>query len=301
MAKINSANFTAGIAFSTTVVTSPDACICSCIAHPHCLSVSSDTQPTSFTCRLFATYPSMSSQLTWAIQSSTTVLTDRILASVYSSNFTRFVNPTELFSNTSPPWIPVFQLVTGNNQSFLWMNSSNSTTLTSIPSITINSSLIPHWYSILIAQWYQSLYVPRQVALVFIVNRSVIFNIFILNAWQSNINTWFSSANVASTGIWIGLQHQNTSYAVAQMKPVYVDNVCTRSFNANFKSTTDNCDGDFNGYFFVYGGYKDSCIAAARNLPTVYIPSVFYSPTANSTTGSLNSYMVADALMMFVQ
>jgi hypothetical protein len=302
LATINKAVFATGVPFSTTIVGTFNVCVCQCIFSPHCLTVGiAKTSTTNLTCLLFATYPSMSTQLSSSTQSNVTVLVDRVVSSVYTNNFTRFSNSSQIFSPSSFPWIPVLQLITGNNQSFLWFDSINSTTWTTIPSLTINSTNSQHWFSILISQWTQNLFTPRQVALVFIVNHSIIFDVLIFNVLQSNITTWFNSSLLVSTRYWSILQYQSTSTAQIQMKSVYIDSDCTRSFNANYKSASSHCAVDFYGYFFVNGGYSDVCLAAVTNAPTARVPSVFYSPATTYTPGNFSAYRIADGLMVFVQ
>jgi len=251
-------------------------------------------------CQLFATYPINSSQLTSSLTSNVTIYNDRTLNSVYINNGSRLSNPRNLFLNNSNPWIPAFKIFTGNNQSFLWLNSSNLTTLTTIPQISINQ-IGSHWFSILVSQWYENLYLPNQVAIAFIVNRTNIFDFLIFNASQSNITTWFSSSRLVSNQYWGISQYKGTTFAQTQMESVYTDNDCIRTFNCNFKFSTSGCTEDFYGFFFVYGGYKDLCIAAVRNISQLSIPSIYYSPTTAYTNGSFNYFYIADGIMGFVR
>jgi len=250
-------------------------------------------------CQLFATYPVNGSQLSISPTSNVTIYNDRILSSVYINNGTRLSNPKNLFSNNINPWIPAFKLFTGNNQSFLWLNSSNLTTLSTIPTIPINQT-VSHWFNILVSQWNQNLYLPNQVAIAFIVNHTIIFDFLIFNAVQSNIITWFSISRLVWNQYWGISQYVNSTQGQTQMEAIYIDTSCIRSFNCNFKFAT-GCTQDFHGFFFVHGGYNDTCIAAVRNASMIPIPSIYYSPTKNNTNGNLNYYNIADGIMGFVR
>ncbi|CAF0935246.1 unnamed protein product [Rotaria sordida] len=301
VANIINATYSTGSSFLKINLTTSNPCICSCIYHPHCLSISIMKQSNNiYYCQLYATYPIKSSQLSTSLISNVTILTDRTLNSVYIDNGTYLSNPTNLFSNTIKPWIPIFKLYTGNNQSFLWLNSSNLTTLINIPKISINQITF-HWFNILISQWNQMLYIPDQIALAFIVNRTIIFDFLIFNASQTNITNWFSIKSLISNQYWNIIQYRDMTIGTTQMTSIYTDNECIRSFNCNFKFSTNGCNQDFYGFFFVYGGYKDLCIAAKQNLSQISIPSIYFSPTINYTNGSFYSFKIADGLMGFVR
>ena len=302
LAKIIDSQYAAGSSFLDSSVTSSSACMCSCILHPHCLSFSTASETTSrFSCQLFATYPTSSSQLSWSKTSSVSILTNRTLSSVYLNNGSGLSHPSNLFSNSTNPWIPAFLLRSGNNQSFLWLNSSNLTTLIEIPALVVNQSA-PHWFSVLISQWNQNLFQPSEVALAFIVNQTTIIDFLVFNASKADIHSWFSILRLVSNQYWSIAMYRNTTVGQAQMKSIYTDADCTRSFNCNFKYSTNGCTYDFKGYFFLYDGYQDRCIAAVRNISQVPVPSIFYSPASNLTAGagSLDYFSVADGLMGFV-
>jgi len=233
------------------------------------------------------------------LNSNVTIYTDRVLNSVYINNGNRLTNPTSLFSNNINPWIPIFKLFTGNNQTFLWLNSSSLTTLTSIPQISINQ-IESHWFNILLSQWNENFYIPNQVAIAFIVNHTTVFEFLVFNSKQSNISSWFSILRFVSNQYWGISQYQNLSIAQTQFTAVYTDAYCVRSFNTNFKFS-NGCTQDFYGFFFVYGGYKDECIAAVRNISQILIPTIYYCPTANYTNGNLSYYNIADGLMGFIR
>ncbi len=299
--KIINATYSTGSSFLTTNLPISNTCMCYCIDHPHCLSISIiKTSIGIYSCQLFATYPTNSFQLSSSLMSNVTVYTDRVLRSVYVNNGIHLSNPTNLFSNTINPWIPVFKLFTGNNQSFLGLNSSNLTTLTPIPTISINQ-ITAHWFSILISQWNENMFVPNQIAIAFIVNRTIVFDFLIFNASQSNITSWFSISRLISNQYWAISQFQNSTEGQTQMKSIYTDSNSIRSFNCNFKLSTNGCSGDFYGFFFVYGGYRDLCIAAVRNISEVSIPSIFISPTTYFTNGNLGYYNISDGIMIFVR
>ncbi|CAF2607993.1 unnamed protein product [Rotaria sp. Silwood2] len=301
VANIVNAIYLTGSSFTKINLTTSNACMCSCILHPHCLSISvMKISNNTYYCQLFATYPIKSSQLSSSLTSNVTIYTDRTLKSVYIDNGTYLSNPTNLFFNTKNPWIPVFKLYTGNNQSFLWLNSSNLTTLTNIPNISINQTMF-HWFNILISQWNQMLYIPDQIAIAFIVNHTIIFDFLIFNASQTTILNWFSTKSLLSNQYWNISQYRNIPISSIQVKSIYSDNDCIRSFNYNFKFSTSGCNQDFYGFFFVYGGYKDLCIAANQNMSQVSIPSIYFSPTINYTNGSLYNFKIADGLMGFVR
>jgi hypothetical protein len=300
MAKIVNATYSTGVSFLQTNVSTSTACLCSCTAYPHCLSINvMKLSNNIYSCQLFATYPINSSQLSSSSTSNVTIYTIRILDSVYIDNGSHLSNPTDLFSNNINPWIPIFKLFTGNNQSFLWFNSSNLTTLTPIPKISINQPE-SHWFNILLSQWYENLYIPNQVAIAFIVNRTTIFDFLIFNSSQSNIASWFSITRLISNQYWGISQYKTSAIGQAQMKAVYTDNYCTRSFNCNFKSA-NGCTQDFTGFFFLYGGYADTCIAAVRNISQVAVPTIYYCPTTTYTNGNLSYFNIADGLMGFVR
>jgi hypothetical protein len=233
------------------------------------------------------------------LNSNVTLYTDRIINSVYINNGSRLTNPKSLFSNNINPWIPIFKLFTGNNQTFLWLNSSSLTTLTQIPTIAINQ-IDSHWFNILISQWNENFYIPNEVAIAFIVNHTNIFEFLIFNSTQSNISSWFSILRLISNQYWSISQYRNTSIGQTQMTSVYTDNNCVRSFNTNFKFST-GCSQDFYGFFFIYGGYKDTCIAAVRNMSQVLIPTIYYAPTSTYTNGNLNYFNIANGLMGFIR
>lgn len=301
ISKIINATYSGGSSFSKINLTTSDTCMCLCIDHPHCLSISIMKMPNNtFYCQLFATYPRNNSELSLSLASNVSIYTNRTLNSVYINNGTRLSNPTSLTLNSINPWIPVFKLYTGNNQSFLWLNSSNLTTLINIPSISINQAL-PHWFSILISQWNQLLYIPNQVAIAFIVNRTMILDFLIFNSSQSNITTWFSAVNLLSTQYWQILSNPTSLVSQTQIKSVYSDSDCIRSFNCNSKFSTSGCTHDFYGFFFVNGGYKDACIAATKNMSQIALPSIYYSPTTSYTNGDFSYFQVADSLMGFVR
>jgi hypothetical protein len=253
----------------------------------------------TYDCQLFATYPIGSSQLLSSVNSYVILYTDRILSSVYINNGSRLTNPSNLAWNSIKPWIPVFKLFTGNNQTFLWLNSSSLTTLTSIPKIDINRTE-SHWFNIFISQWNDNSYIPNEVALAFIVNRTTVIDFLVFNSTQSNISTWFSILRLVSNQFWGISQYQNSSIGQTQIISVYTDSYCTRSFNVNFKFA-NGCSQDFYGFLFVYGGYKDTCIAAVRNMSQLLIPTIFYSPTSAYTNGNLNYFNVADGIMGFIR
>jgi hypothetical protein len=300
VANIINATYSTGVSFSKINLTTANACMCSCIRYPHCLSISvMKLSNNTYYCQLFATYPIKSSQLSSSVISNVTIYTDRTLSSVYINNGSLLTNPTSLFFNNTKPWIPIFKIFSGNNQSFLWLNSSNLTTLTDIPEIPVNGTT-SHWFSILISQWNQGLYIPNQVALAFIVNRTIIFDFLIFNVSQPNITSWFSITGLASNQYWSISAYRNDQIGQTQMTSVYTDTSCIRSFNCNFKASAA-CSSDFYGLFFVYGGYQDACIAAVRNMSQVLLPSIYYSPTTAFTNGNLSYFNVADGLMGFVQ
>lgn len=300
-ARIVNASYSSGVSFSKTNYTTADACLCSCLFQPHCLSCSiTKLSTTILYCQLYATYPSRGSQLTPSSISSVSVLTDRTSSSVYIINGTQLSHPPKLFSDDLNPWVPIFKIFTGNNQSFFWLNSSASTTLKSIPAVPINQSQ-SHWFSVLLSQWNTYSYKPTQVALAFIVNRTKIIELLIFNNTQSDVYSWFNITRVASTQFWPIASYRTTSQGLAQMIAVYTDSTSTRAFNTNFKSE-NSCSNDFYGFFFTYGGYSDTCIAAAvSSMSTVAVPTIFYSPTSGFTNGSLSSYRIADGLMGFVR
>jgi len=300
VAKIINATYSTGISFSKLNLTTSNACICSCFNHPHCLSISvMKISYNIYYCQLFATYPINRSQLSISSISNVTIYNDRILNSVYINNGTSLSNPTNLFLNNINPWIPVFKLFTGNNQSFLWLNSSNLTTLSIIPKFSINQT-DSHWFNILISQWNENLYLPNQVAIAFIVNHTIIFDFLIFNALQSDITTWFSLSRLVSNQYWTISQFTNTTEGQTQMKAIYTDINCIRSFNCNFKLAT-GCTEDFYGFFFVHGGYNDTCIAAIRNTSMISIPSIYYCPTTAYSNGNLTYFNIADGIMGFVR
>ncbi|CAF1504370.1 unnamed protein product [Rotaria sp. Silwood1] len=301
VAHIVNATYSTGSSFIKINLTTSNACMCACIFHPHCLSISvMKISNNTYYCQLFATYPIKSSQLSSLLTSNVTIYTDRTLNSVYIDNGTYLSNPKNLFFNTEHPWIPIFKLYTGNNQSFLWLNSSNLTTLTNIPEISINQ-LTSHWFNILLSQWNQMLYIPDQIAIAFIVNRTIVFDFLIFNASQTTIINWFSIKNLISNQYWNITPYRNIPIAQIQIKSIYTDNDCIRSFNGNLKFSTSGCNQDFYGFFFVYGGYKDLCIAANLNMSQIFIPSIYFSPTINYTNGNFNNYNIADGLMGFVR
>ncbi|CAF3397666.1 unnamed protein product [Rotaria socialis] len=232
--------------------------------------------------------------------SNVTIYTNRTLTSVYINNGTRLLNPQNLSFGTENPWIPVAKLYTNNSQPFLWLNSSNLTTLTNIPTISINQST-SHWFSILISQWNDMTYQANQVAVAFIVNRTIIFDFLIFNASQTNITTWFSLRTLLSNQYWNLTQYSSTVAGQTQMKSIYTDSDCIRSFNFNLKYSTSRCTQDFYGFFFVDGGYKDLCTASSAGTTSASVPTIYYSPTTYSTNGSLSDYHIADGLMVFVR
>ncbi|CAF3748339.1 unnamed protein product [Adineta steineri] len=275
--------------------------MCTCIAHPHCLSISLMIISTNlYYCQLYATYPVKSSQLSSSLTSNVTIYTNRTLTSVYVNNGTRLTNPKSLFSNTTSPWIPIFKIFTGNNQLFLGLNSSNLTTLSPIPQISITQTA-SHWFNILISQWNQNSYIPQQVGLAFIVNQTNIFEFLIFNSTQSTTTNWFSILRLISSQFWGIAQYQSTSIGQSQMIPLYTDSDCIRSFNCNFKYSTSGCTQDFYGFFFIYGGYRDLCIAAVRNISQVPVPSIFYCPTTAYTNGNLNYFNISNGVMGFIR
>ena len=295
--KLVNAVYSKGSPFSRSNMTTADACLCSCSAHPHCLSISVAQLTSSvYLCQLFATYPKTGAHLSASSTSNVTVYTDRTLNSVYVYNGSALSNPQSLFANSTDPWIPAFAIYAGNGQSFLWMNSSNLTTLTSIPRVQTNQSS-RHWFSIMVSQWNQGLFVPNQVALAFIVNRTTVFEFLTFNTSQSDIRSWFTISRFISARIWVVEDYRNRSEG-QQLQAVYTDTTCTRSFNCNFKYP-NTCSSDFYGFFFVYGGYFDSCIAAVRNISQVPVPSIFYDPNSAFTNGNLTYYKLADGLMGF--
>ncbi|UJR26678.1 hypothetical protein I4U23_007995 [Adineta vaga] len=253
-----------------------------------------------YQCQLFATYPSKSSQLSSSLASYVTIFVNRTMSSIYMNNGTRLSNPTSLFSNTSRPWIPIFKLFTGNNQLFLGLNSSYLTTLTAIPTISIHQ-IAPHWYNVLLSQWNQNLYIPNQLAIAFIINRVTIIDFLVFNSTLSTTSTWFNILRLISNQYWSISQYSSTSIGQTQMTSIYQDNDCIRSLNCNFKYSNSGCTLDFYGYFFIYGGYKDLCIAAVRNISKVSVPSIFYSPTINYTNGKLDYFNISDGIMGFVR
>jgi hypothetical protein len=301
VANILQATYSTGVSFSKLNFTTSNACICTCINHPHCLSISvTKLSNQTFYCQLFATYPVQSSQLSPSLTSNVTIYTARALSSVYNDNGTSLTNPKNLLSDAANSWLPIFKVFTGNNQSFLWINSSNLTTLTAIPQIPINQ-VTSHWFNILISQWNQNSYTPNQVAIALIVNRTIVFDFLIFNGSQVDIASWFSITSLISTAYWPVLQYRTTQEGLLQMKAVYTDSDCTRLFNVNYKGSTSGCSPDFYGYLFVYGGYKDSCIAAVRNMSTVAVPTIFYSPSTTITNGNLSYFAIADGIMGFVR
>lgn len=301
IARILNARYSTGISFSQVNLTTSSACLCSCIDHPHCLSINvMKISDNIYYCELLATYPINSSQLKSSTTSNATIYTDRTLSSVYINNGTRLTNPKNLFLNNTNPWIPAFKLFTGNNQSFLWFNSCNLTTLTTIPKFPI-TQITSHWFSILISQWYQNLYIPNQVALAFIVSGTTVFDFVVFNSSQSDITTWFSISRLISTQQWAISQYKNTTPGQTYMKSVYTDSDCIRSFNCNFKYSTSGCTNDFYGFFFFYGGYRDLCISAVRNASQISLPSIYYTLTTAYANGNLNYFNVADGIMGFIR
>ncbi|CAF5120364.1 unnamed protein product, partial [Rotaria sp. Silwood1] len=97
-----------------------------------------------------------------------------------------------------------------------------------------------------------------------------------------------------SNQYWNITPYRNIPIAQIQIKSIYTDNDCIRSFNGNLKFSTSGCNQDFYGFFFVYGGYKDLCIAANLNMSQILIPSIYFSPTINYTNGNFNNYNIAD-------
>ena len=300
-ARIVNATYSTGISFSQRNYTTSTACLCSCQAQPHCLSLSVTSYSSAiFYCQLFATYPYKSSQLTESSTSYVLVLSDRVSNSVYVNNGSRLSKLTNIFAENINPWIPIFKIFTGNNQTFLWLNSSDPTTQVDIPMITINRTRA-HWFSVLISQWKTNAYRPNQIALGFIVNNTIIFDFVIFNGTQATIFDWHTSTHFASSQYWDLSSYMNASMDPEQMKAIYSDSTCTRSFNTNYKSP-NQCDVDFYGYYFMYGGeYTDSCIAAVRNITTVAKPTIFYSPLTTYTSGNLDYYRIADGIMGFVR
>lgn len=301
IAKILHANFSTGIPFSTISQTNSNRCLCFCIAHPHCLSVNVISGFVSMSmCQLFATYPMKSSQLSSSSISSVWIYVDRTINSTYVNNGNQLTNPKMLFSNDTDRWIPIFKLFTGNNQSFLWLNSSIPTQSMAIPTIPIHQS-DPHWFNILLTQWTNDSYVPSQIALAFIVNRDNIFEFLVFNSSQTNLFDWFTMPRLISRQYWnINLNPGSTSNQIP-MKAIYTDDFSIRSFNANSKST-NGCAQDFSGFFFLHGGFRDVCLSTAMgNSSQLVIPTIFYSRTSTVTNGSLNDYYIADGLMGFVR
>ena len=295
--KLVNAVYSKGSPFSSSNMTTADFCFCSCSAHPHCLSSSvAQLSSSVYLCQLFATYPTNGAHLSASSTSNVTIYTDRTLNSVYVYNGSVLSNPQSLLTNSTDPWIPAFSIYAGNGQSFLWMNSSNLTTLTSIPRAQTNQSS-RHWFSIMVSQWNQGLFVPNQVALALIVNRTTVFEFLTFNTSQSDIRSWFVISRFISAQSWVLGNYRNRTEG-QQMQAVYTDSTCTRSFNGNFKYP-NTCAGDFYGFFFVYGGYYDSCIAAVRNISQLPVPSIFYDPISAFTNGNLNYYNLADGLMGF--
>ncbi|CAF0883126.1 unnamed protein product [Adineta steineri] len=182
----------------------------------------------------------------------------------------------------------------------LCLNSSNLTTLSPIPQISITQTA-SHWFNILISQWNQNSYIPQQVGLAFIVNQTNIFEFLIFNSTQSTTTNWFSILRLISSQFWGIAQYQSTSIGQSQMIPLYTDSDCIRSFNCNFKYSTSGCTQDFYGFFFIYGGYRDLCIAAVRNISQVPVPSIFYCPTTAYTNGNLNYFNISNGVMGFIR
>ena len=301
IAKILHANYSGGVPFLTINQMSSNRCLCFCIVHPHCLSISVISSTISMSiCQLFATYPMKSSQLSISSTSFVWIYVDRTINSTYVNNGNQLTNPISLFSNETNRWIPIFKLYTGNNQSFLWLNSSNLIQLTAIPTIAIDQ-FDSHWFNILLTQWTSNSYIPNQVALAFIVNRTNLFEFLIFNSSQTDLFNWFTISRLISRQYWNIYLSPSTMNSQLQMKATYTDDFSIRSFNANFKSTT-GCAQDFYGFFFVYGGFRDVCLAAAvRNSSQLVIPTIFYSPTMTATNGNLSDYFIADGLMGFVR
>ena len=303
-AKIVNSSYSSGVAFAQSNVLQPTVCYCSCINQPHCLSISlsrSVGASGSYFCQLFATYPNQPNQLSSSSNSNVSVFTDRTSRSAKILLDNKLISPPSLFPNDSnAPWIPLLLLRSGNNQSFLWFNSSSATSLSTVPDLFVNASAA-HWFSILISQWNQGTYRPSQVALAFFLNQSSLIDFLVFNASQSDIFSWFSIARLVSNQFWSILQYQGTAVGDTYIKAIYQDANCTRSFNSNFKYSSTSCAMDFYGYFFVYGGFRDQCIGAVRTLSQVPIPSIFYSPTENYTSGSLNQFSQAFGLMVFVR
>ncbi|CAF4281772.1 unnamed protein product, partial [Adineta steineri] len=158
-----------------------------------------------------------------------------------------------------------------------------------------------HWFNILISQWNQNSYIPQQVGLAFIVNQTNIFEFLIFNSTQSTTTNWFSILRLISSQFWGIAQYQSTSIGQSQMIPLYTDSDCIRSFNCNFKYSTSGCTQDFYGFFFIYGGYRDLCIAAVRNISQVPVPSIFYCPTTAYTNGNLNYFNISNGVMGFIR
>lgn len=293
--------YSIGSPFAKMNLTISNICMCSCIAHPHCLSINIITiTNTNYYCQLFATYPIQISQLSLLVGSNVTIYTDRVLSSVYLNNGLYLSNPQNLSFGIDNPWIPIFKLYTGNDRPFLWLNSSNLTTLTNIPMIPINQ-LTPHWFSVLISQWNQGSYIPNQVSIAFIVNHTIIFDFLIFNASQTNISNWFSTTNFISNQFWNSTQFKTTLATTPLMTAVYSDSDCIRSFNCNFKYSTSGCGQDFTGFFFVYGGYGDLCVMSASHNSQIAVPTIYFSPTKTFTNGSLSNFLVADGIMGFVR
>lgn len=307
-AKIINSNFSSGVPFAQINVMKPTVCTCSCFDHPHCLSiVVIRLNIDSFFCQLFATYPSQTNQISFSTDSNVSLFTERILRSTKLFLNNKLISPSGVFStnSTNTPWIPLFVLRPGNNQSFLWVNSSVSTSVSSIPDLFVNK-IETHWFNVLVSQWNQGTYRPEQVALAFFVNQTSMIDFLIFNASQSDIFSWFSISRLISTQFWSILSYRDTNIGQTQMKSIYQDSDSTRSFNCNFKtsstSTSSNsCSMDFFGFFFVYGGFRDQCISAVRNISQLPIPTLFYSPTRNYTMGNLNQFSQAFGLFVFVR
>ncbi|CAF1936029.1 unnamed protein product, partial [Rotaria magnacalcarata] len=106
---------------------------------------------------------------------------------------------------------------------------------------------------------------------------------------------------VLSNQYWNLTQYESTVAGQTQMKSIYADSDCIRSFNFNLKYSTSGCTQDFYGFFFVDDGYKDLCITSPAITTSTSVPKIYYSPTKYSTNGSLSDYRIADGLMVFVR
>jgi hypothetical protein len=218
--RIEHGNYSTGTAFFEKLLPRSGECICMCVDHPHCLSISvTSLSGGSWLCRLYATYPNRDAHVIYSTTSEIIIHINRTLQSAYIENGTQLVNPDELFSTSFDPWIPAFYIRAGNGQRFLWINSSNLTTLTPIRQPVVDSSQ-PHWFSVLIALWNEGSFIPRQVGLAFMLANHTFIDFTIFNTSQRTIHSWFSMSQFVSSHYWLLENYRNNSYAQTHIESV---------------------------------------------------------------------------------